>query len=378
MNSKPTVLSLFSGCGGLDLGFAIEGFEIVEAYDHWLPAVETHNKNKKLFGGTAFQKSLALKDNEIKLSKLPDTDVILGGPPCQGYSYAGKQRIDDPRNFLYLDFKKIVEHKKPKVFLLENVRGLEKMALSDVKKSFADIGYNSTVTRAKAIDLGIPQSRERVIIVGTPRKNEPFKTPEVLMGELFGAKKPISILEAIGDLPEPKPFNDEDTLTESYLDDHCYHPLSQIEKKFIVHIPNGGYYKNAPRESLPERLKKIYDNPIKYKSPRLFPKPNPKDQVQTIPASSSPSIGGVIAPDLDYKNGFAVAINPSEFTEKDVYTSPYGSRRFTPREIARLQTFPDNFTFTGLPSTKSKMIGNAVPVEMARVFAEEIKQQIFS
>ena len=378
MTSKPTVLSLFSGCGGLDLGFAMEGFEIVEAYDHWAPAVETHNKNKSLIGGTAFQKSLALKDNEITLSKLPDTDVILGGPPCQGYSFAGKQRIDDPRNFLYLDFKKIVEYKKPKVFLLENVRGLEKMALSDVKKSFAEIGYNSTVTRAKAIDLGIPQTRERVIIVGTPQKKEPFRTPEVLMGELFGAKRPMSILEAIGDLPAPTPFNKENDLTGSFIDDHCYHPFSQIEGKFIVHIPNGGYYKNAPRETLPERLKKIYDNPIKYKSPRLFPKPDPNDQVQTIPASSSPSIGGVIAPDLEYKNGLAVEIDPAEYTENGIYKSPNGSRRFTPREIARLQTFPDSFTFTGRSSTKSKMIGNAVPVEMARVFAEEIKKQVFS
>jgi DNA (cytosine-5)-methyltransferase 1 len=102
MPNKLTVLSLFSGCGGLDLGFAQEGYNILEAYDNWLPAIENHNKNKLLIGGMAYQKSLALSDNEVVLENLPKVDVVLGGPPCQGYSFAGKQNIDDPRNSLYL------------------------------------------------------------------------------------------------------------------------------------------------------------------------------------------------------------------------------------------------------------------------------------
>jgi len=374
---KPRVLSLFSGCGGLDLGFAISGYQIIEAYDHWKPAVDNHNKNKHLIGGTAYQKSLALSDNQIKLEELPKVDMILGGPPCQGFSFAGKQKIDDPRNFLYLDFKRIVEYLNPKVFLMENVRGLEKMALTEIEKSFKEIKYNVLVQRVRAIDLGIPQRRERIIIVGTRLSEKRFQTPEILMGSLFGSKEPGRIIDAIGDLPEPHLATREFVDAKDFLDDHCYQRFSETEQKFISHIPNGGYFADAPRETLPERLKKIFDEPLKYKSPRLFPKADPYRPSLTIPASSSPSIGGVIAPDLEYINGYAVPIDVAMHTRDKVYTAPKPSRRFTPREIARLQGFPDEFLFSGSPSTKTKMIGNAVPVRMAELFAKEIMNQLF-
>jgi DNA (cytosine-5)-methyltransferase 1 len=375
--NKPTVLSLFSGCGGLDLGFSMNGYELLEAYDHWGPAVETHNRNIHLLGGVAHKKSLALSDNEIELSKLPKVDLILGGPPCQGFSFAGKQRIDDPRNFLYLDFKRIVEFIHPKVFLMENVRGLEAMGLEDIKKSFKEIKYNVTVNRVRAVDLGIPQRRERIIIVGTRNGEEQFQTPEVLLGSLFGAIEPQSIMDAIGDLPEPKPAKTSDRESETYLDDHRYQPLSEVEQRFIRHIPNGGFFMNAPRESLPERLKKIFDNPLQYKSPRLFPKADPFRPSQTIPASTSPSIGGVIAPDFIYEMGKPIPVDRSCHTIEGIYSSPLPSRRFTPREIARLQGFPDEFTFLGSASTKTKMIGNAVPFKIGELYAIEIKKQFF-
>ncbi len=377
MIARPRVLSLFSGCGGLDLGFVRKGFELVAAYDHWAPAVINHNKNKALLGGEAFQKSLALSDNEIQLSDLPAVDVILGGPPCQGFSFAGKQKIDDPRNFLYLDFKRIVAHLSPKVFLMENVRGLEKMALSDIKDSFKTINYDVVVERVRCVDIGIPQRRERIIIVGTRIGEKIFRPPELLMGSLFGASEPASILSAIGDLPEPCSAIGRNTNSMSYLDDHEFQELSLVEQRFIRHIPNGGYYGNAPRESLPLRLQKIYDDPIAYKSPRFFPKADPLKPSQTIPASTSPSIGGVIAPDFNYSSGLAVPVSAIEHTKNGIYTSPFPSRRFTPREIARLQGFPDEYLFVGAPSTKTKLIGNAVPIKLAELFAEEIKNQFF-
>ena len=110
----------------------------------------------------------------------------------------------------------------------------------------------------------------------------------------------------------------------------------------------------------------------------MFPKADPLRPSQTVPASSSPSIGGVIAPDLDYSGNEVLPIDIGEYSLEGVYTAPNGSRRFTPREMARLQTFPDQFLFTGSSTSKIKAIGNAVPVELARVFATEIHNQFFS
>jgi DNA (cytosine-5)-methyltransferase 1 len=372
-----SALSLFSGCGGLDLGFSKSGYNILEAYDNWGPAIENHQKNKILLGGKAIKASLALADGEVSLESFPKVDVVLGGPPCQGYSFAGKQRIDDPRNFLYQDFLRIVNHIKPKVFLMENVKGLEAMALDEIKVSFRAIKYNVWIHKVKAIDLGIPQRRERIIIIGTKIGEKEFITPSILVGPLFGAAEPQNIIDAIGDLPEPKAVGSQKISSNHFLDDHIFLPLSEEAQKFIRHIPNGGFFMNAPRKTLPKRLKMIFDNPLRYKSPRLFPKADARKPSQTIPASSSPSIGGVIAPDFDYSNGEALPINPADHTINGIYVSPKLSRRFTPREAARLQTFPDEYLFMGSITTKIKLIGNAVPVKMAQLLAEEIREQIF-
>jgi DNA (cytosine-5)-methyltransferase 1 len=372
-----SVLSLFSGCGGLDLGFSKSGYNIIESYDNWGPAIENHQKNKNLLGGKAIRASLALADGEVSLEGFPKVDVVLGGPPCQGFSFAGKQKIDDPRNFLYQDFLRIVKHIEPKVFLMENVRGLEAMALDVIKASFQTIDYNVWIHKVKAIDIGIPQRRERIIIIGTKIGEKEFITPSILEGPLFGAVDPQNIIDAIGDLPEPKAIQSQNISSNHFLDDHVFLPLSEEAQKFIKHIPNGGFFMDAPRETLPKRLKMIFDHPLKYKSPRLFPKADAQKPAQTIPASSSPSIGGVISPDFQYSNGKTIPINPADHTINGIYVSPNPSRRFTPREAARLQTFPDEYLFNGSITTKIKLIGNAVPVKMAQLLAEEIREQIF-
>ena len=376
---SPTVLSLFSGCGGLDLGFCNEGFELKASYDHWKPATEVHRKNQSLLGGEVYCRSLKLEDGEIQLSDLPKVDVVLGGPPCQGFSFAGRQSLNDSRNRLYLDFIEIVKYLSPKCFLMENVRGIEAMALEDVKSSFSELNYQINVERALATNFGVAQKRERIIIVGVRNDlKKTFVPPEESVGGLFLQSDTRSVIDAIGDLPEPRQVENERIIAQVYTDNHVYTKLSEMSQKFVRHIPNGGYYKDAPIETLPDRLIKIIEDPVRYRSPRLFPKSDPNKPAQTVPADTNPSIGGVLAPDLIYENGTEVRpVEPKDYTVDGVYTAPSPSRRFTPREAARLQSFPDEFLFDGAVSTQFKLIGNAVPVLMAQAFAREIRKQLF-
>ena len=380
MTKKRSVLSLYSGCGGLDLGFIQAGFHLVAAYDHWGPAVEAHQLNMGLLGEPkVFQKSLCISDGEVKLDELPEAEVVLGGPPCQGFSFAGKQFKNDPRNKLYRDFVEIVRHLQPRCFVMENVRGMEAMALDQVTEDFEEAGYRVLVSLARAVNFGLAQKRERLIIVGLRRDlEEVFQPPDSVMGGLFSGHQ-TSLIEAIGDLPQPIEVVDDEASLESlpqHLRSHAFRPLSAMVQKFLRHVPNGGCFRDAPRKFLPERLKKILDEPARYRSPRLFPKPNPEEPAQTIPADTNPSLGGVLAPDLEYRGGRAGGVDVKRHTKAGVYTSPSPSRRLTPREAARLQGFPDTFQFVGSLGTQFKLIGNAVPVPLARAFAESLFEQL--
>jgi DNA (cytosine-5)-methyltransferase 1 len=376
-----SILSLFSGCGGLDLGFVQAGFHIKLAFDNWGPAVETHRQNSKLLGGEVFQRSLALADREIQVDELPRCEVILGGPPCQGFSFAGRQFLDDPRNQLYRDFVRIVSHLRPKAFLLENVLGMEAMALDQAIRAFEECDYVVTPNRVLATDFGVAQRRERLFIVGF-RKDLciRFSPPSATYGELFGTPGDRSILDAIKGLPAPIAMTDGamDLLTRlpKYLQSHAYRPLPDSVQKFVRHIPNGGYFRDAPMRTLPERLRKIARDPGRYRSPRLFPKPDPDEPAQTVPADTNPSLGGVLAPDLEYRKGAAIPVVTLQHTKGTVYSSPQPSRRITPREAARLQSFPDEFLFSGSLTTQFRLIGNAVPVRAAKAFAERILEHL--
>lgn len=379
MAKQRTAISLFSGCGGLDLGFVQAGFKILTAYDHWAPSMEVYSLNASILGDVKTNtKSLCLADNEVTLDDFPKADVILGGPPCQGFSFAGRQSADDPRNKLYQDFVKIVNHVRPRAFLMENVRGMEAMALKNVIRDFKKVGYTLVVTMARAQDFDLAQRRERLIIVGFEESSGVlFEPPSSTFGELFGATKPKSILETIHDLPVPFVCSDSGADLPDDVRSHAIKPLPDLVQRFVRHIPNGGCFRDAPRKTLPDRLKKILDDPQRYRSPRLFPKPDPSEPAQTIPADTNPSLGGVLAPDLVYGDSApAMPADAALNTKNGLYTSPSPSRRLSPREAARLQGFPDEFTFRGSITTQFQMIGNAVPVAMARAFAEGILEQL--
>ncbi len=200
------LLDLFCGAGGLSLGFSWAGYKVIAANDNFKQACDTYRFNHKktrLIEGNIIDTKI---QNEIfKVSKGGKIDIIVGGPPCQGFSHAGKRIIDDPRNFLYKEFVKTVKELKPKVFVMENVEGILTInngkTFSEIKNNFSKLGYNVAGQKIRSIDFGVPQKRKRVVIIGTIDKNpsDCFPVPIIKNGENF-----ITAKDAIGDLIKVK------------------------------------------------------------------------------------------------------------------------------------------------------------------------------
>ena len=169
MNS-PIVLDLFSGCGGLSLGFKNAGYNVKYFVEYWKPAIETHKINFpecELLGKDITK----ITNNEI--SKIKDVEVIIGGPPCQGFSMAGNREINDSRNQLYKHYLRFVKILRPKIVVIENVKGILSMKspngekiISHIVNDLITIGYSVSYKKLKAIEYKIPQKRERIFIIG--------------------------------------------------------------------------------------------------------------------------------------------------------------------------------------------------------------------
>lgn len=163
MQKKYTVVSLFCGAGGLDMGFKNVGFDTLWSNDFNKDACKTHSLwcNGEVVCGDI---------GKVDFNTIPCSDVILGGFPCQGFSLAGPRKIDDERNILYKHFVKLVSNKSPKIFVAENVKGLLSMGngqvIDAIVNDFSEAGYNVYTTLLNAKDYGVPQDRKRVIIIG--------------------------------------------------------------------------------------------------------------------------------------------------------------------------------------------------------------------
>jgi DNA (cytosine-5)-methyltransferase 1 len=197
------VVDLFSGAGGLSLGFHWAGFVTGVASDFFGDALRTYAQNfpktKTVLGDITQKKVL---DEIISLSTcLPQVDIVMGGPPCQGFSTAGKRMIDDPRNALYKQFVKVVKELKPKVFLMENVEGLISInggkTYEEIKKTFQNLGYQVEGRKLLAAEYGVPQLRKRVVIVGVRQKSDDLLFPKPILSK----NNFVTVREAIGDLP---------------------------------------------------------------------------------------------------------------------------------------------------------------------------------
>lgn len=334
---KPRVISLFSGCGGLDYGFHKSGYDIVYANDVDPNVKETYEANL----GVIEIKDICKVDKE----SLPDCDIVLAGIPCQPFSSAGNRKsTKDERGNLFLQVMNLVDIKKPKVVLFENVRGFlsakddEGMLMPErIRVELAEHGYKLYYQLLNAADYEVPQNRYRVVLVGVRDDLEhEFQFP-IPINLKDGA---LSVGSVIG-----KPLPNGET--------HQVWKLSPQAEKLTRFIPEGGSWKNVPYDELPERLKKIRDDMKKYRSPNFYRKFSREETMGTITAASTPENSGIL--------------HPLEF------------RRYSVREIARFQSFPDNYVFVNSSvSKKYKMIGNAVPCMLSYHLAKSIKSQYFS
>ncbi|MGD0336212.1 MAG: DNA cytosine methyltransferase [Candidatus Omnitrophota bacterium] len=223
------VISLFSGCGGMDLGFVQAGHEIVWSNDCWHDAVQTYRKN---IGNHIVCSEI----EKVDLNSIPDGDIVIGGFPCQGFSVANTKRTSqDKRNGLYKFFVKIVTAKNPQFFLAENVKGILNLdggaAFKRILRDFSDAGYSCTHVLLNAANFGVPQFRQRVFILGVRNDVEahlefPPKATHFDKG-IQGGRKFISVAEAFKGLPDP---DDKHNLVN--------HVYTQYKVKYNGYISN--------------------------------------------------------------------------------------------------------------------------------------------
>lgn len=365
MKKKIKVIDLFAGVGGLSYGFAHdENFEIVaanellpnmaKAYELNHPSVKVYNKDIKDFGIQDLQ-----KDFEIQAG---DIDLVIGGPPCQAYSTVGKRLIDDPRGKLFQEYYRVLKELSPKVFIFENVKGLLSIQRGDLFKKiihlFESLDYKVEHKVLNAADYGVPQIRERIIIVGTKtKKNFEFPNPTHYNPELEnlsykGLKPYLTLKDAIGDLPF----------------------IKSGEESFI--------YQSSPQNDFQKKMREKNQN-------RLNDHNAPKNNAQLVKIMELLPDGGTpldLPEELRPKSGFANTYcrlwweKPSTTLTRNFSTPsssrcihPKAPRPLTTREGARIQCFPDHYIFYGSRSDKNLQIGNAVPTLLSEMLKDAIK-----
>ena len=395
---KYTFIDLFAGCGGLSEGFYREGFKALAhvEYDHW--ACETLRTRMKYYGYKNYEEEVIEHDitsDDIieridKAVKGRGVDIIIGGPPCQAYSTAGRVRdgikmASDPRNYLFESYVRILEHYMPKFFVFENVTGLLSACVDNapiLPKVLNALGNKYKVINNPEIlvhnttDYGVPQLRRRVIIMGV-RTDIPkdimqlyadvVKThwnPDTPEKDRQGKKKYVDVRQAIGDLPPVEPGSDASTDEFNYPCDNEF--LKKIGKPGLHPLMDHLARKNNSLDR--ERFRTMIHNhwtfgqlrkempQFEHEHARVF---DNSYVVQWWDLPSKTILAHI------HKDGFQF-IHPDESQ----------ARTITVREAARIQSFPDDFEFKGSRGEKYKQIGNAVPPLFAEALAKSIRKNL--
>jgi len=401
-----TVIDLFCAPGGLSLGFEMAGFRSLAGVDKDHDGMLTYRHNfpyaraitadiKEELDSRRLMNEAGVGDRQV--------DVIIGGPPCQGFSNIGRVKIaslvregvwnlstarprfiDDPRNVLYREFVRIVRDLEPKFFVMENVPGMKSYRngeiVGEIIEDFGKAGYRTESNVLDAVDFGVPQRRKRIFFIGTRLNGVRISWPKPTHFDfeagtttldrftetsVKGLKPCITVGEAIGDLPDPVPgrpgladfpldYDRPAGRNDEYADwarkgskkvhNHITRRHSGRDVKVFHMMEEGMWWKD-----LPEEAKKLYgyrDDIFHDKMKRLFR----KKPSWTIVAHL-------------YKDGY-------------MYIHPTQLRSITVREAARLQSFPDRFVFRASRTSQFRQVGNAVPPLLARAVATEVRKML--
>lgn len=346
------VIDLFAGVGGLSQGFIAEGFDIVYAneYDKSIAEAYKINHPDTIVDTTDireinFEKTFKPYKNKVT--------VVMGGPPCQGFSQKGKRvGLEDERNFMFQQFAKVVEIVNPEFFLLENVPNILTAEggyfKEEIIKLFSDLGYVVKAKVLKAENFGVPQIRRRAVFLGRKKKLN-IEIPD-------SNGKKTTVMEAISDLPELKSGEGENNQNYAHQASSNFQKVMRKGSRTVhnhiatkhsdIALKRLKYVKlNTTRDDLPEehKTKSVHSGTWT----RLKP------------------------------DGFARTITTRFDTPSSgQFTLPYQDRCITVREAARLQSFPDTFIFTGNKSSQMLQVGNAVPPMLAQELAKIIKKEL--
>jgi DNA (cytosine-5)-methyltransferase 1 len=402
MKRRFTFIDLFAAPGGLSLGFDMAGFECLAAVDIDEKGMLTFQQN---FPGAAPLVADIRKLDSSSLLKRAgisrdDVDVVIGGPPCQGFSTIGRVKIaslvregvwnlrnahprfiDDPRNILYKEFVRIVRDLQPKAFVMENVPGMMSYRngeiVDQIREDFAAIGYRTDARVLNAVQFGVPQVRKRIFFIGTRMDGAKITWPKPTHLESEGGmpsleefvegplKRPVTVWEAIGDLPDPvegrpgladleldydkPPFSEYQKWARdgsSKVHNHVTRYHSERDIRVFSMMKEGMWWRDLPAE-----VRELYgyrDDIFHDKMKRL--------------RSDRPS--WTVVAHL-YKDGY-------------MYIHPKQPRSITVREAARLQSFPDRFIFRGSRTDQFKQVGNAVPPLLAKAVANSVRVMLES
>ncbi|MFP4333427.1 MAG: DNA cytosine methyltransferase [Campylobacterales bacterium] len=358
---KPKAIEVFAGAGGLSLGLKRAGFDIILANELEKDFAQTYKANHSSTKVICADiRSVDFK-NEIEKLGLQKIDLLSGGPPCQGFSTIGAKKEHDPRNNLFQEYLRAVSETNPNFIIFENVSGFKKLykgkAFKSIVNGLNELGFNTYESILEASDFGLPQKRERMIIVGWKKEFIDIKRPNPTHSDIhtiFGSMKKLTLIDAISDLPElgandskslyktepQNEFQKSARLNSYKLTEHNSSNYGSKMLEILSLIPEGGTIENIPEELRPK-------NYFKNTYARLHPdKPSPTITRNFGTPSSSRCV------------------------------HPFQNRALSTREGARLQGFPDNYQFFGSKTSKNLQIGNAVPPILGEVVGKEIIKSI--
>ena len=357
-----TVIDLFCGAGGLSEGFRQAGFHVLagQDFDEQAGATFSATHPEATFVGGPIQDVTPQQLLKAAGVKRGEIDVIVGGPPCQGYSVYNHQRGDsDPRAGLFREYLRIVKGIQPRWLVMENVTGITSIAggkiVDEIFKGMENLGYRVEMKVLKAEEYGVPQERRRVFFIAT-RTDAPILFPQATHGP--GLLPFVTVWDAISDLPKlengdasgprsytKRPQSSYQALLRgdcTIVQNHSAPKLSRINEERMLHIPPGGSWRDIPRHLLPAGMLKAKrsDHTKRYGRPR--------------------------------KTDLACTILTKCDVHWGAYIHPVQNRALTVREAARLQSFPDFFTFQGNRTEQYIQVGNAVPPLLGKRVAESL------